>query len=189
MVVDPINQIDFTMNRILVSMATILSIGGLLAFVQLGNWKVSPDYSVKFSGKGVNGIFKTFTADINFDETKLATSTVAVTIDVASLNTGNAVQNRHAIGDGWFDATKYPKITFTSSAIEKSGSGYLVKGKMTVKGKVKDVSIPFNFTKTGAAGEFSATLTIKRSDYGVGAATNDVSDEIKVDVKVPVVKG
>jgi polyisoprenoid-binding protein YceI len=169
-------------------MAAILSIGGLFAFVQMGNWKVSPDYSVKFSGKGVSGIFKTFTADINFDETKLATSTIAITIDVASLNTGNAVQNRHSIGPDWFDATKYPKIKFTSSSIEKSAAGYIVKGKMEVKGKVKDVAIPFNFTKSGAAGEFTSTLTIKRSDYGVGAVSNDVSDDIKVEVKVPVTK-
>ena len=170
-------------------MAAILPIGGLFAFVLLGNWTITKDYSVKFSGKGVNGIFKTFDASINFDETKLATSTVVVKFDVASLNTGNAVQNRHCVGPEWFDAAKYPKIKFTSSAIEKSGAGYVVKGKMEVKGKVKDVSIPFNFTKSGSTGEFSATLTIKRSDYGVGAASNDVSDEIKVDVKVPVVKG
>ena len=162
--------------------------GGLFAFALLGNWKVSPDYSVKFSGKGVTGIFKTFSADINFDETKLATSTIVVTIDVASLNTGNAVQNRHSVGADWFDAAKYPKIKFTSTAIEKSTSAYIAKGKMEVKGKVKDVSIPFNFTKTGAAGEFTSTFTIKRSDYGVGAANNDVSDEIKVEVKVPVTK-
>lgn len=176
------------MKRILFLLAAIFSMGGLFAFVLLGNWKVSPDYSVKFSGKGVSGIFKTFSADINFDETKLATSTIAVTIDVASLNTGNAVQNRHCVGPEWFDATKYPKIKFTSSAIEKSSSGYIVKGKMEVKGKVKDVTIPFNFTKSGATGEFTSTLTIKRSDYGVGAANEDVSDEVKVDVKVPVTK-
>lgn len=169
-------------------MATILTLGGLFAFVQLVNWKVSPDYSVKFSGKGVTGIFKTFSADINFDASKLATSTIAITIDVASLNTGNAVQNRHAVGADWFDATKYPKIRFTSASIEKSGSGYIVKGKMEVKGKVKDVAIPFNFTQSGASGEFTSTLTIKRSDYGVGAASNDVSDEIKVELKVPVLK-
>lgn len=169
-------------------MAAILMIGGLFAFVQLGNWKVSPDYSVKFSGKGVSGIFKTFSADIHFDETKLASSTVVVTIDVASLNTGNAVQNRHSIGPDWFDASKYPKIKFTSTAIEKSGTGYIVKGKMEVKGKIKDVAIPFNFTKTGSAGEFTSTFNIKRSDYGVGAASTDVADEIKVELKVPVLK-
>jgi polyisoprenoid-binding protein YceI len=169
-------------------MAAILTLGGMFAFIQLNNWTVSPNYSVKFSGKGVNGIFKTFTADIHFEETRLATSSVVVTIDVASLNTGNAVQNRHAVGPEWFDANKFPKIKFTSSAIEKSGTGYVVKGKMEVKGKVKDVAIPFNFAKSGTAGEFTATLTVKRSDYGIGAATNDVSDEIKVDVKVPVTK-
>jgi len=176
------------MKRILLLMAAILPIGGLFAFVLLGNWTITKDYSVKFSGKGVNGIFKTFDAVINFDETKLATSTVAVTIDVASLNTGNAVQNRHAVGAEWFDATKYPKIKFTSSAIEKSTSGYIVKGKMEVKGKVKDVAIPFNFTKSGTTGEFTATFPIKRSDYGVGGASDDVADEMKVEIKVPVLK-
>ena len=176
------------MKNLILSIIAILTLGGLFAFVQLGNWKVTQDYSVKFSGKGVNGIFKTFDADINFDEAKLSTSTVVITIDVASLNTGNAVQNRHAVGPQWFDATKYPKIKFTSSAIEKSVSGYVVKGKMEVKGKVKDVAIPFNFSKTGSAGEFSAVFTIKRSDYGVGGASEDVSDEIKVEIKVPVVK-
>lgn len=176
------------MKRLILSMATILSLGGLFAFVLMGNWKVSPDYSVKFSGKGVSGIFKTFVADIHFDEAKPATSTIAVTIDVASINTGNAVQNRHCVGPEWFDATKYPKIKFTSTSIEKSSSGYIAKGKMEVKGKAKDVAIPFNFTKTGAAGEFTSSFTVKRSDYGVGTASNDVSDEMKVEVKVPVTK-
>ena len=177
------------MKKIILSLASTLLLGGLLAFVQLGNWKVSPDYSIKFSGKGVSGIFKTFSADINFDETKPATSTIAITIDVASLNTGNAVQNRHAIAAEWFDATTYPKIKFTSGTIQKSGSGYVVNGKMEVKGKVKEVSIPFNFTNSGSTGVFTSTLTIKRSDYGVGVASNDVSDEIKVEIKVPVIKG
>lgn len=176
------------MKRIILSIAATLMLGGLFAFVQLTGWTVSPEYSVRFSGKGVNGIFKTFNATITFDEANLAASKFAVTIDVSSINTGNAMMNRHATGAEWFDAVKYPKIKFTSEKIEKSGSGYLVKGKMEVKGKVKDVSIPFNFTKNGSSGEFTSTLTIKRSEYGVGAASNDVSDEIKVDVKVPVTK-
>jgi polyisoprenoid-binding protein YceI len=176
------------MRRIILSMAAVALIGGLSAFVQLTGWTVAQDYSVKFSGKGVNGIFKTFNATITFDETQLATSKFVVTIDVASINTGNAMQNRHATGAEWFDATKYPKITFTSGSFEKSTSGYVVKGKMEVKGKVKDVAIPFKFTKTGSTGVFTSTLMIKRSDYGIGAASNDVSDEIKVDVSVPVTK-
>ena len=169
-------------------MIAVLFLGGLFAFVQLTNWTVGPAYSIKFSGKGVSGIFKTFAATIAFDENNLATSKFAITIDVASLNTGNAMQNRHAIGADWFDATTYPKIKFTSGTFQKNGSGYVVNGKMEVKGKVKDVSIPFNFTNSGSSGVFTSTLTIKRSDYGVGGASTDVSDEIKVEINVPVTK-
>lgn len=169
-------------------MIAVLFLGGIFAFVQLTNWTVGPAYSIKFSGKGVSGIFKTFVATIAFDENNLATSKFAITIDVASLNTGNAMQNRHATGADWFDATKYPKIKFTSGTFQKSGSGYVVNGKMEVKGKVKDVSVPFNFTNSGSSGVFTSTLTIKRSDYGVGGASTDVSDEIKVEINVPVVK-
>lgn len=169
-------------------MIAVLFLGGIFAFVQLTNWNVGQEYSVKFSGKGVNGIFKTFAATIAFDESNLASSKFAIIIDVASLNTGNAMQNRHATGAEWFDAATYPKIKFTSGSIQKSGSGYVVNGKMEVKGKVKEVSIPFNFTNSGSTGVFTSMLTIKRSDYGVGAASNDVSDEIKVEIKVPVTK-
>ncbi len=170
-------------------MIAVLFLGGISAFVQLTNWTVGQDYSVKFSGKGVTGIFKTFAATVTFDESNLATSKFAITIDVASLNTGNAMQNRHAIGAEWFDATKYPKIKFTSTTIQKNSSGYVVNGKMEVKGKVKEVSIPFNFTNSGSTAVFTSTLMIKRSDYGVGVGSNDVSDEIKVEIKVPVIKG
>lgn len=176
------------MRLIILAITAVTLIGGTFAFVQLTSWTVAPEYSIKFSGKGVSGIFKTFNATINFDESQLATSNFGITIDVASINTGNAMQNRHATGADWFDATKYPKIKFTSASFEKSGSGYVVKGKMEVKGKVKDVAIPFTFSKTGTTGVFTSSMTIKRSDFGVGAASTDVSDEIKVDINVPVIK-
>ena len=176
------------MKRYNLLIATFLLLGGMFAFTLVTGWTVTSDHSVKFSGKGVNGIFKTFNATIYFDEANLATSKFTITIDVASLNTGNAVQNRHSIGADWFDAAKYPQIKFTSGTIEKTSTGYLVKGKMEVKGKVKDVSIPFTFTRSGTTGSFNSSFTIKRSDYGVGGASNDVSDEIKVDLKVPVTK-
>ena len=176
------------MKRTIMLMATFLLLGGMYAFTLLTSWSVTNEHSVKFSGKGVNGIFKTFNAAIYFDEANLSTSKFTITIDVASLNTGNAVPNRHATGPDWFDATKYPKIKFTSGTIEKTSAGYVVKGKMEVKNKVKDVTIPFQFTRSGTTGSFSSSFVIKRSDYGVGGASGEVSDEIKVELKVPVMK-
>ena len=75
-------------------MAILLLIGGVFAFTQVKTWKISKDYNVDFSAKGVNGIFKTFSGTINFDEAKLSESKFVLTIDVNSINTGNGLQNR-----------------------------------------------------------------------------------------------
>jgi polyisoprenoid-binding protein YceI len=164
----------------------VLLIGGLLSFTSSPLWKLSKGYAISFSGKGVDGIFKKMEAEINFDEKNLATSKFIIKIDVNSINTGNALQNKHATGADWFDAAKYPLIKFTTSSIEKSASGYIAKGKLEVKNKSKEVSVPFTFTSAGSTGKFIANFTIKRSDYGVGESSDDVADELKIKVEVQV---
>lgn len=169
-------------------MVLVLLLGGLFAFTGVQGWKVSKGYSISFSGKGVEGIFKRFKADINFDERNLAESRFMIIIDVNSLNTGSALQNKHATGIEWFDAARYPQVTFVSSSIEKNADGYQAKGKMTIKGNSKDISIPFNFTNSGAKAKFTSNFSIKRSDFFVGKPSNDVWDEIKIKVELPVEK-
>ena len=169
-------------------MAILLLIGGVFAFTQVKTWKISKDYNVDFSAKGVNGIFKTFSGTINFDETKLSESKFVLTIDVNSINTGNGLQNKHALGDEWFNADKYPNIKFTSSSFEKTASGYSVKGKLQVKDVTKDITIPFTFTKSGNKGKFISSFSIDRSAYNVGKAGGDVGNSIKINVTIPVTK-
>lgn len=169
-------------------MSILLLVGGVFAFTQVKTWKVSKDYSVEFSAKGVNGIFKTMSATINFDEAKLSASKFVMTIDVNSINTGNGLQNKHAIGAEWFNAEKYPNIKFTSSSFEKTEKGYSVKGKMQVKDVTKDMTIPFTFTKSGNKGKFISSFTIDRSTYNVGKSGGDVGNSIKIDVTIPVTK-
>ena len=176
------------MKRIGFFTAILLLVGGVFAFTQVKTWKVSKDYSVEFSAKGVNGIFKTFSANINFDEAKLAASKFVMTIDVNSINTGNGLQNKHALGAEWFNAEKYPNIKFTSSSFEKTEKGYSVKGKLQVKDVTKDVTIPFTFTKSGSKGKFVSSFTIERSDYNVGKPGGDVGNNIKLNVTIPVTK-
>ncbi|MNJ86321.1 hypothetical protein D3C87_38140 [compost metagenome] len=169
-------------------MAILLLIGGVFAFTQVKTWKISKDYNVDFSAKGVNGIFKTFSGTINFDEAKLSESKFVLTIDVNSINTGNGLQNKHALGDEWFNADKYPNIKFTSSSFEKTASGYSVKGKLQVKDVTKDITIPFTFTKSGSKGKFISSFSIDRSAYNVGKAGGDVGNSIKINVTIPVTK-
>lgn len=169
-------------------MAILLLIGGVFAFTQSKTWKVSKDYSIDFSAKGVNGIFKTFSATINFDDAQLSASKFVMTIDVNSINTGNGLQNKHALGEEWFNADKYPNIKFTSSSFEKTEKGYSVKGKLQVKDVTKDVTIPFTFTKSGSKGKFSASFSIDRGTYNVGKAGGDVGNSIKINAVIPVTK-
>lgn len=166
----------------------LLLIGGAFAFTTATGWKLGKDYEIQFSTKGVSGIFKTFTATIEFDEADLDGSKFAMSIDVNSINTGNGLQNKHAIGNDWFDAEKYPKIKFTSSSFEKTGAGYNVKGKLTVKDVTKDITIPFTFKKSGGKGTFVANFSIDRVAYGVGKANGDVGNSIKIEAKIPVSK-
>jgi polyisoprenoid-binding protein YceI len=169
-------------------MAILLLLGGVFAFTQVKTWKIGKDYSVEFSAKGVNGIFKTLSGTVSFDEAKLSESKLVFTIDVSSINTGNGLQNKHALGEEWFNADKYPNIKFTSSSIEKKESGYAAKGKLTVKDVTKDVTIPFTFTKSGSKGKFSASFSIDRATYNVGKAGGDVGSSIKINAVIPVTK-
>ena len=57
-------------------------------------------------------------------------------IDVKSISTGNGMMNKKAQIAEWFDAAKYPQIKYVSSKIEKSGDGYNVIGKLTIKMRV-----------------------------------------------------
>lgn len=160
----------------------------MVAFTSPSEWVPSKGSSIKFSGKGVDGIFKKFNTNIFFDETNFAGSKISISIEVSSLNTGNALQNKHATGAEWFDAAIYPQIKFATSAIEKNGNSYTAKGKMQVKNKTKDMSIPFVFNKAGNAGTFSSKFVIKRSDFDIGEPNDDVSNDITVELTVPVIQ-
>src|SRR5207245_1363285 len=100
-----------------------------------------------------------------------------VSIDVASINTGNGLQNKHAKSDEWFDAAKYPQIRYTSQKIFKAGNGYQVTGALEVHGVKKSVVIPFTFLKTATGGKFTGSFTLNRNDYKIGKPGGDVGEQ------------
>src|ERR1700710_668365 len=88
--------------------------------VKSQDWKISDSYAVKFDGGDPSGEFKGLKGTISFDPNNLASSKFTTSIDVASINTGNGMKNTHAKSEKWFDADKYPTISFTSGAITKT---------------------------------------------------------------------
>lgn len=120
-------------------------------------------------------------------------ATVQFMGDVASINTDDEKRDGHLKSADFFDAEKFPKITFVSSSMKKgTGNTYVVTGDLTIKGVSKKVTLnasfngvvadPWKNTKAG----FTLKGMIKRSDFGVGASTPSavVSDDVALDIKV-----
>lgn len=169
-------------------LAALILTGSAYTFITAQNWQIADGYSIAFSSNDASGIFKGFKGNILFDEQNPAGSKFDVTVDAASINTGNGLQNKHAKSDEWFDVAKYPQIKFTSQKFVKTGSGYQVTGDMEAHGVKKTVTIPFSFTRTAKGGQFAGSFTVNRSDFKIGKPGGDVGEQIKIDLSVPVTK-
>jgi polyisoprenoid-binding protein YceI len=152
-------------------------------------YKLAEGFKVAFTNPDVSGNFDELSStSLIFNEADLTKSKLSFKIKVASINTGNGLQNKHARGEEWFDAEKYPYIEFNSSRIEKTQDGFKAVGKLQIKGETKEVTIPFTFTKKGSKGTFIAKFSVNRNDFGVGKKNAGVADNIKITATIPVIK-
>src|SRR4051794_14811866 len=103
--------------------AIVLIVASAFTFIKSQDWKISDNYSIKFDGGDPSGEFKGLQGTVSFDPNDLASSKFDVSIDVATINTGNGMKNTHAKSAMWFDAEKYPTIKFTSTSITKTDTG------------------------------------------------------------------
>jgi len=150
------------------------------------DWAIKDTHSIKFSGKGAEGVFKDLAGTIRFDENDLGSSFMDVTIEVKSINTGNGLKNKHATSEKYFDAEHSPYIKFNSNTFTKVGNGYEAKGTLEIRGTKKPFTIPFTFQKNGADGVFNGAFEVNRTDFSVGGPGGQVADVLKVEVSVPV---
>jgi len=167
------------------------------AFTVAMLWKIDDKAStVKWelpNNPGHAGTFSNLSATIDFDKTKLAESKISASIEVKTIDGGDAKLNAHLQAPDYFDAVKYPNITFTSTEINTSGDAFVAKGNLKIKDSTKTVEIPFTFTENGNdKATFSGTLTLNASDYGVMKKTTDPAkvgrDKTIIYLNVPVNK-
>lgn len=147
---------------------------------------VAEKISIKFSGSDGAGTFSGLKVDIKFDENDLTNSTISATVDVKTVDLGSGGKTKHALSADYFEAEKYPTITFTSKSISKTSEGFEVLGDLTLKGVTKEVKLPFTFTSDATGGVFKGKLSIIRGEFGI---TKNLKAETKIEIEVPVVKG
>jgi polyisoprenoid-binding protein YceI len=145
----------------------------------------------------VRGKFTSFTINLDYDEANITKSSVNAVIKTASISTGIDARDKHLRSADFFDAEKYPEITFQSKRVEKKGKNFLAIGDFTLHGVTKEVTIPFTVTgkfvnpanQQMSAG-FSANLTINRRDYGMtwknSSIPNFVGDLVNIELAILV---
>lgn len=168
--------------------ALILLSSSVYLAVNTQEWKISDDYSIKFTSKDPSGIFKDFKGTINYDEANLAGSKFDLSIDVSSISTGNGMMNKKAQTEEWFESDKYPQIKFVSSKIEKADKGIILYGDLKIKGKSKPTKINVALTPAGDKLKFSGTFNVNRMDFNVGKKSETVPDVLKIDFSVLTTK-
>lgn len=179
--------------------AAALATAGLaanLAWAQIDAAKSSVTATAKQIGVPMEGKFKKFDATLDFDPAKLATSSAKVEIDVATFEIGDAETTKEVKGKDWFDAGKYPKAVFQSTSIKAGAAGkYDVAGKLTIKGKTIDVTVPATYKQENGSQVFDGVLPIKRTTFNIGDGewkdTSVVADDvqIKFHIVTPAKKG
>lgn len=133
----------------------------------------------------VEGTFRKFTAQVDFDPAKPASGSAKLSIDTASYDLGDESYNDQVRGKEWFNAAQYPNATFVSSAIAPAGGNKLkVSGTLTIKGKSETVTVPVTVAQQGATQTFDGSLPIKRSQFDIGTGewkdTSVVADEVTI---------
>jgi polyisoprenoid-binding protein YceI len=146
-------------------------------------------FSFVQAGATNTGRFAKYNADVFFSNENLAGSKIDVTIDIASLDTGDKERDDTLKGADLFDVKKFPQAHFVATKIASSGAGrYEAQGKLTIRNVTKDLKVPMTFqTKVEQGktmGYLTGRATIKRLEYGVGQgdwkSTEWVNDDVSV---------
>lgn len=146
-------------------------------------------YSVDHMGLSeMHGAFRKFEGSLQFDAKDLAASSVDVSIDVASIDTGIAKLDEHLRAADFFDVAQFAKMHFKSSKVEPTGaSTFKLHGDLTLHGVTKPVVLDVSMRtldshpmlKVPAAG-FLATTKINRSDFGITTYPGAIGEQVTI---------
>lgn len=134
--------------------------------------------------------FRDMTGALHFDEDDPGASTVDVTIDAHSIDTGRAEFTQHLRSDDFFHVEEYPEARFTSTAIHVDGDDqYRVDGELTIRGITRDVTLEVTINQiadnpiSGARTiGFDAQTQVLRSDFDLDMYAPMVGDEVTIHI-------
>lgn len=172
-----------------------------------GEYRIDPAHSVigfaikHFEISLVRGRFRDFSGTIRYDDTDVTKSSVEFAAKIESINTGVDRRDAHLRTADFFDAAKFPEMTFKSTRVERKGQDQLVlHGDFSLKGVTKPISLPFTITGAIKDGQgnprfgVAAQTTLNRRDFEITWGKTmangglDVGNEVMIDIQLEAVK-
>ena len=166
-----------------------------LARVAAGTYAADPSHTQvewsldHFGFTTYTGLFGGVTGTLTIDPARPAATTVAVTVPVAGLVTTVPALDTHLKSADFFDAAKYPTVTFASTGVTVRGTSARIVGTLTLHGVSHPVVLDAKLVGAGAnpmskkaTVGFAATTTIKRSDYGMAFLAPALGDDVTLHI-------
>jgi len=199
------------MGQAMRKLAAVGILTGTMAFqasAATTTWKIDPLHTAaQFAVKHmmistVRGEFKGVTGAVIWDDQDVTKSSVDVTIDAKTVNTGEEKRDQDLRSANFFEVEKFPTLTFKSKKVESAGAGKLkITGDLTMHGVTKEVVLdvegpsaavkdPWGNTRAAA----SATTKVNRQDFGVKWNANMdgggvvVGDTVTITIDLEMVK-
>jgi polyisoprenoid-binding protein YceI len=185
----------------------ILALTAVAASAQISKWQIDPahseaDFTIKHMGiSNVHGRFGNLNGSLNLDEKDINKSSVDATVDITTVDTGVAQRDQHLKSPDFFDATKYPQMSFVSKGISNNNGQLQLVGDLTLHGVTKPVTLALDGPSKEQADPygkirraFSATTVIHRQDYGLiwngnlKSGDTVLSDDVKVELDIELIK-
>jgi len=182
----------------------ILALAAPLAMAQTSAWATDPAhsavvFSIRHGGvSNVHGRFGGVKGTLVFNDTDITKSTVTVTIDTSTVDTGEPTRDTHLKSVAFFDVATFLTAAFTSSSVAKNGNKLTVNGNLTLHGVTLPVVLDVEGPSTPVEGAmdkkphsgFSATTTLSRTAYGIGTSFPAVvvGDEVKLTIELEIIK-
>lgn len=170
------------------------SVEASAALVPVPAWTVDKSAShirfrTSYQGAAINGGFSGYQARIVFDPEQLDKSSVRVSIDLSSVNSGDSDRDGTLKSAAFFDVANHSQAVFEARRFTASGGNqYIARGKLSLRGQSRDFDLPFTLDISGKTADVTATATLDRLAFGVGtgdwSSTSAIPAEVSLDIKV-----
>ena len=142
-------------------------------------------FAARWNGDPVNGSFKSWSANILFDPGALEGSSIDVSIDLTSVDTGDSQRDGTLTDSDFFDSSRFAKASYRATRFRAlGGNRYRADGTLSLRGVNKSVPLDFTLDIDGNRARARGTATIDRTSFGVGqgdyAGTTEIAGPVAV---------